>query len=565
MSRSLNERLVEQLSLLKSEFSSASARRITSILGQLRRLIIRDAETLTRYHETLLFLRAYPQTGPIVRSVEAELRNFHRRVEFLREQEVDLSHMEHPEMSGISGHSVSDTFSFEIVRWLVAKHANEISLDWDWFDSENRLADAWPRFMPLMEEDTFVEANIPYREWLRRARNGTAEIRWLISRFDKLLVSEREKAELYNAQQLYVRWTPPYRSTRTGLRSPDNHAIFYQRGPLIRRREVHLDIEVSKPVRNIELLSPTEGSRALDLAREASTVRYRELYGFTHGDPGCVLRVSLDRGLILHVVGLPPERRLPLRAYHAAMIYRNSVPVGYFEGLSLCDRMESGFNLYYTFREGETAWLYAQTLKVMRYLTGVSAFSLDPYQIGYENKEGIESGAFWFYRKLGFRSTDAALRQLTASEEKKLASTGKYRTSARTLRRLAQAPMICGLDEQRHSDWDRFHIRNIGMRVQKKMAEAYKGDAALMRTKSVKFMESRLSFDSSVLNRSQQRVFADFAVVLSLVGDLRNWNDQEKQQVVSIIRAKAGVDERRYLRELQKHDKLRRALIGLGS
>jgi len=220
VSRSLNERLVEQLSLLKSEFSSASARRITSILGQLRRLIIRDAETLTRYHETLLFLRAYPQTGPIVRSVEAELRNFHRRVEFLREQEVDLSHMEHPEMSGISGHSVSDTFSFEIVRWLVAKHANEISLDWDWFDSENRLADAWPRFMPLMEEDTFVEANIPYREWLRRARNGTAEIRWLISRFDKLLVSEREKAELYNAQQLYVRWTPPYRSTRTGLRSP---------------------------------------------------------------------------------------------------------------------------------------------------------------------------------------------------------------------------------------------------------------------------------------------------------------------------------------------------------
>jgi len=227
--------------------------------------------------------------------------------------------------------------------------------------------------------------------------------------------------------------------------------------------------------------------------------------------------------------------------------------------------MESGFNLYYTFREGETAWLYAQTLKVMRYLTGVSAFSLDPYQIGYENKEGIESGAFWFYRKLGFRSTDAALRQLTASEEKKLASTGKYRTSERTLRRLAQAPMICGLDEQQHSDWDRFHIRNIGMRVQKKMAVAYKGDAALMRTKSVKFMESRLSFDSSVLNRSQQRVFADFAVVLSLVGDLRNWNDQEKQQVVSIIRAKAGVDERRYLRELQKHDKLRRALIGLGS
>jgi len=28
------------------------------------------------------------------------------------------------------------------------------------------------------------------------------------------------------------------------------------------------------------------------------------------------------------------------------MIFKNGVPVGYFEGLSLFERMESGFNLY---------------------------------------------------------------------------------------------------------------------------------------------------------------------------------------------------------------------------
>ncbi|HSE26346.1 MAG TPA: hypothetical protein VLB68_32055 [Pyrinomonadaceae bacterium] len=565
MSLPINERLVEQLSLHKSEFSAASARLVMSILGQLRRLIIRDAETLTRYHETLLFLRAYPQASQILTATEAELRNFHRRVELLRDQEIDLSHMEHPELSGISGHSVSDTFSFDIVRWLVKKHLKEITVDWDWFEAENRLADAWPRFMPLMEEDTLVEANIPYREWLKRARKGTAEIQWLIARFENLPIAEKEKAELYNAQQLYVRWTPNYRSTRTGLRAPDSQPIFYQRRPLISRREVQLSDEVRKPVQNLELLSPNEGNRALDLARDASTVRYRELYGFTHGDPACVMRVALDRGLSLHIVGLPSDRRLPLRAYHAAMIYRNSVPVGYFEGLSLCDRMESGFNLYYTFREGETAWIYAQTLKVMRHLTGVSAFSLDPYQIGYENKEGIESGAFWFYRKLGFRSTNATLRRLTTSEEKKLAAKTKYRTSGRTLRQLAQAPMIFELDEHHLGDWDRFQIRNIGLHAQDKMAQAFKGDAVLMKSKAVKLLERWLNLDSSILNKSQQRVFADFAIVLSLISDLQQWKAEEKQQVISIIKAKAGVDERRYLREMQSHDKLRHALIRLGS
>jgi hypothetical protein len=105
------------------------------------------------------------------------------------------------------------------------------------------------------------------------------------------------------------------------------------------------------------------------------------------------------------VISLPSGKRLPLRAYHSAMIYKNGVPIGYFEGLSFFERMESGFNLYYTFREGETAWLYANILNVMRRLTGASSFSLDPYQIGFENEEGIQSGAFWFYRKLGFRST----------------------------------------------------------------------------------------------------------------------------------------------------------------
>jgi hypothetical protein len=112
------------------------------------------------------------------------------------------------------------------------------------------------------------------------------------------------------------------------------------------------------------------------------------------------------------------------------MIYKNGVPIGYFEGLSFFERMESGFNLYYTFREGETAWLYAKILSVMRRLTGASSFSLDPYQIGFENEEGIQSGAFWFYRKLGFRSTRRSIQKLTEIEEEKIGRGKTYRTTA---------------------------------------------------------------------------------------------------------------------------------------
>lgn len=138
------------------------------------------------------------------------------------------------------------------------------------------------------------------------------------------------------------------------------------------------------------------------MARAASTVRYRELYGFTNGDPARVFKTNIGRGVDVFIMGLPPNRRLPLRAYHAALIFKNGVPVGYFEGISLFERMESGFNLYYTFREGETAWLYARTLNIFHHLCGVTAFSLDPYQIGYENEEGSSRAHSGFIASLVF-------------------------------------------------------------------------------------------------------------------------------------------------------------------
>ena len=110
------------------------------------------------------------------------------------------------------------------------------------------------------------------------------------------------------------------------------------------------------------------------MALATSAARYRELHGFTYGDPRNVLRADAGRGVEMFFCGVPPECRLPLRAYHAAMIFKNGVPVGYFETLSLFDRMEVGFNLYYTFREGETAWIFARVLRLFHQLLGTTCF-----------------------------------------------------------------------------------------------------------------------------------------------------------------------------------------------
>ncbi len=510
MPRDNTTELLKQLDELKNQFTPAVTRRVERLLEQLARKKFNDTDSLVHYHEILLFLRAYPRTASIVRCIERELRGFSKRVSYLIDNEIDISPLQHPEVSGIAGTSVTDTFSFYIVRWLQQRYPSQVAIDWDWFEGENRIAETWPRFMPLLEEDAWIEANVPYRKWLAAARKGRSELAWLVDRFNELPKPDKERAELYDSQQIYVSWKPRFNVSRTGMRVPVRKP-FNHHGSLIQRRDIDLRKELAEPSPRLERLSPAQGEKALDMARTASTIRYRELYGFTHGDPKYVYRVELGRGVELFLSGLPAEKRLPLRACHSAMIYKNSVPIGYFEGLSLFERMESGFNLYYTFRDGETAWLYARTLNVFHHFTGVRAFSLDPYQIGYENEEGIESGAFWFYRKLGFRPTRRDVLQLTLKEEEKIRTRKGYRTTAATLRKLAASTMIFELDAERSGDWDRFQIRNIGFKAQ------------------------------------------------------RGLSAEEEQAMAQISKAKTSREESQFLRVLQRDEKLRSVIIRLGS
>ena len=510
MPRDNTTNLLTELDELKNQFTPAASDRVERLLEQLSHKKFNDTDSLLRYHEILMFLRAYPRDASMVRSTERELGDFSNRVSYLREQEVDLSPLQHPEVSGIAGTSVIDTFSFYIVRWLVQRHSSEVEIEWDWFENEYGLAEIWPQLIPLLEEEAAVEVHVPYREWLAVARKRSAELPWLLQGIKSLRRTEKERAQLYNSQELYVRWLPRFEASRTGLRLPTTE-LFYHRDPLIQRRDIDLRKELTQPSPQLQKLSPKQGEKALDMAREASTVRYRELYCFTHGDPKHLYRAELGRGVELFIMGLPADKRLPLRASHAAMIYKNGVPIGYFEGLTLFERMESGFNLYYTFRDGETAWLYARILNVLHHFTGARAFWLDPYQIGFENEEGIESGAFWFYRKLGFRPTRKDTLQLTLKEEEKIKTRKGYRTSAATLRKLAQSPMIFELDSERIGDWDRFQIRKIGFKAQRRLGP------------------------------------------------------EERQALAKIFKAKASREEVSYLRSMQKDQKLRSVILKLGS
>jgi hypothetical protein len=554
-------RLLDRLDAARTARPGPSPARL---IERLSRVTLPDAESLIRYHEALIFLRAYPHDAPTLRRSEAELRGFGERIARFVAAGGHTAPFDDPEVSGIVGTAITTDYSFDVVRWMKLRHPRHVSADWEGFESPDRLRALWPRFLPLLEEEALEDANVPYREWLAAA-GVKDDLAWLIEQVEGLPGSEMERAERYEALELSVRWElADYRASRTGLRGPSPRTFFHP-GPLIARRDVSIPKELEGPPIPVRRLSRSSGQRAVDLARGATVQRYREYYGFTYADPATVRQAELGRGITIFLFGIERGRRLPLRAGFAAFFVKNGVPVGYVEMLAFFERVEIGFNVYYAFREGESAWIFARVLKLLRQVYGVTSFSIDPYQIGHENPEAIDSGAFWFYRKLGFHSTGAEIRRLTDAEEQRLAARPDYRSPPRTLRLLARRNVIYDADPSRRGEWDAFHIRNLGLAVQRRMGKEFGGDAGRMRQHALARVARILEIEPNRWRASAREALDDLALVWDLIPDLTRWSSEEKTALVAIARAKSGRDELNYLRRMQRHPRLREAMLRLGT
>jgi hypothetical protein len=498
--------LLARLEEWKTRFGS-DPRGLHRLLAEAAGHRFTDAGSLIRLHECLLFLRAYPADAEVRRQADSILFSFAQRI-----ASAGDAAFEEPDVSGIAGTSFSAVFSYEVARQLCARYPRGIEIDWENYEQTDKLGPVLRRFLPLVNEDWPVEAHVPFRAWVDAARpRGSSALAWLLERVGALPLNARDRADLYESMELLLVWRiGNAASSRTRMRVPVRMP-FYHREPLLRRKDICLARELETAPLPVKRLSKPEARKILDLIPDNSAMRYRELYGFTHPDVARVFSADADRGVEIVFFGVPPEWRLPLRAYHAGMFFKNGVPAGYVEVLSLFERAEVGFNLYYTFREGESAWLYARLLRLFRQVLGVTCFSVDPYQIGLENDEAIESGAFWFYRKLGFRPLDPEALRLTEREEQRMRREPGYRSSRRTLEKLARSYLLYECADAEPGAWDHFRVRDLALRC----TATHAGDDVLRR--------------------------------------------------IACHRAQCGRDEARYLRLMQQDARLRAAVIKLGS
>ncbi len=546
--------LLARLEAVQARFGGGAAARKLALLRKLDQAHLPTARSVLRLHEALCFLRAYPDDESVLAQVERMLARFERRRD-LRHHAREL------ENSGIAGSAISCPFFTETASFLVRRFPARVSVDWDEFEEDERLERCLPLLLAWAETPALDELSFPMKQWCRRLRGPReTDAAFLVRRFGALPVDSFVREWIYEEMQLTLRLSPgrgtPARTRAKLATAP----VRFQVSPLDRSRP-DLARELRSRPRAVRALPRREGARLIELAREAMLTRSRDLDAFAYGDPDDVRLVEWDGGLSFAAIGVRPERRLLLEAVYGFLTLKNGVPIGYVLNSALFGSAEIAYNVFATFRGGEAAFIYGRVLATVRHLFGADSFTIYPYQLGDDNEEGLRSGAWWFYQKLGFRARDRAVLALMRAELARLERSPGRRTPLATLRRLARENVFYHLRGKRDDVIGALPLSNVGLAVSAHLSQRWGSDreggvrACLREARELCGLSSLAGW-----SRGERLALERWAPLVTLLPGVGRWTSGERRALGRVIRAKGGRRESDFVRRFDAHHRLRAAL-----
>jgi len=558
--------LLDLLNTAKNRFTPEDRETKAKILDALRNVEIRDVPSLIQYHEALCFLRAYPDDPEVLRLVEEALEGFAARVDLVKAsgRPSDLKKLQD---TGIVHTTTYYPFPYAMAQWLVERFPRDVELDWDDEEGLERIGAALPLVVTYAENDALDDERISLRDWVKAAKGGrsVSDLQWLLEALDRSPLSPAVVRTLYDGAELLLGWELRDATASRTLAKFPTPRIFYHQGPLV-RGELDFWGEVRKPLGALTPVPRKTGQALIHLFRAALSVRRREFHPLLYANPRDVLLADAGRGLRIVLVGVLPEFRLPLEGYYSFLVLKNGVPVSYGGGAPLLDRLEFAGNIFESFRQGESIYLFSQVFRVFRQLCGTRYFLLPRYQVGYENDEALKSGAFWFYHKLGFRPEDPDVLRLSEEEHGRIKADPAHRSSPKILERLARSDMAFSLAEDGEEACQVLRPGDIGLLVTRHIAQQFNGDRAAAVRAATQRVTRSLAVPGWRKWFGPERVAMErLSPILALIPDLPSWTPPEKRALLRIIRAKGGPRESDYIRLLREHPLLGRSLCDLAA
>jgi hypothetical protein len=533
------------------EFGPEAASTKLALLEQLARASLGSARAVKRLHEALCFMRAYPDNAVLLARVQTMLTRFARRAD-LRAHRTALAD------SGIAGTAIHYRFFAGQAQWLAQHWPDKLRLDRGDTDAAERIARALPLLLTPTEAQALNDLKLPGYAALDRLRGSNETDAVFLLRRIAAMPGNGFTREAYSdtVDASFVLAAGPDTPSRTAAHFAAAPVVFrYQTPP---RARPDLRAEMARAPHSVRRMSVPDADAIIDLARAAMVTRERSLEAFSFADARDAWFVDDGDGLAFALVGVIPQRRHAVASYYGGLTLRNGVPIGYLQSDILGRSAALSFNTFDTFRGGEAAYTFARWLAALRHMFGTTSFSIEPYQLGKDNDEALESGAWWFYAKLGFAPRDAATRRLAHDERSRVQRSPRHRTGPATLRRLAQHHLFFDLDPaEPHLS---VSLSALGLRAGAALS-ARAGSNRERATDEASADLQRHCGGASLrgFSADQREAWLRLVPILTLL-DLGAWRDDERRALVDLVRAKGGRSERAFVARYLAHPKLDAAL-----
>ncbi|MEO7266153.1 MAG: hypothetical protein ABIW38_14645 [Ferruginibacter sp.] len=535
---------IAQLYSIRNHYGNDAAAKKVRLLNDIRHQQAMHKKAVQLYHDCLLFLIAYPDSKTIYSIAIQSLQQLYLHIQSNEKLKKSLYN------SGITHSTICAAFSFEIVKWLRKINPTEIKL-YSFNASDSQIQSILSVVMPKVESEILQDANAEWRGWLKRIMKEEEDLLdMLIAIFDGSTIRPEAKDELWNAIGINVEI-----NFSTHCKIP-GHLIkpFYHRSLIGKHQKKHLP--VLKPLR-IQL-NKKEAEQVIECSRKVLIGHLREIDPITFTAAGLIDYYQLPRGISIALMGMVPERRHPIDSYFGYMVYKNGLPIAYAGSWILFNSGRIGLNVFPAYRGGESQYIFQQVLQLHQQVYNLKRFTVDPYQIGKENTDGIHSGAFWVYHHAGFRPILKAQQEIAEAEALKIKTTPGYRSTKNILKILADSR----LQLMYNKSAVKFDATDLSIVWSVILEKKYNNNRRRLNDNSIKKLASLLQLKN--YQEEKMRFILQNWYMLLVANEKELAENKSLQKILKkLFMLKATGSEEEYIMEMQKSVLLRKFIEDL--
>lgn len=518
---------------------------------------VEAADVLAEYHDALLFMCAYPRSRSLRHAAEQALEACTPAAARLVQRARVQRRLQG---SGLPWTRTAVAFGLPIARWLAHRWPDLSRIDSVGEGARQLPALVRHAWSPI--EDESLAAAGDTQELLESCGCPTeSRLAWLVQQLDSLAVADALRDDLYDSLQIFVSIDLAASDmARARLRGP---SVRLHRHDGRAARAADVAAQLRRPLPQSRRMDKAMRTHLIDTARATLAVLGRETDPISLCDDRNVEYLELGRGVCIALYSAVPGRRFALDAHVGFVLFKNAIPVAYGGGWPFLGLCKIGVNIFPAFRGGESAYLFTEVLRVYAQRFAVQVFEVEPYQFGAGNAEGLQSGAFWFYYRLGFRPVDPKVALLARQEFDRMHADRAYRSPLTVLRRMARGNIRLPVAAQAKGV-EPVDAAALSVAVSQWIAARFAGD----RREAQRHAMAQVCRALGVSPRprwpaSEWQAFCSFAPLMAMVNDLDRWTLREKRDCVALLRAKGATPERRYFERLAAHQRFRAAMQAL--